>query len=239
MADLVNELNILFQLPVVNIIGVLILAMLGIAYIIRDDIYGVILGKMTAANKVKTVMDKIITPKTSSSGQDLVKDPDPDPKSESESGTQTAITTNKQSQSRQDKYGYARYLNSDIPIINSQYSNKNNVSELECSKFCNNIPTCKFYNYNPINKTCKLKKLDSDIGIDTGLKRSNGSYNLYPNESLKGYILPGMPIHLEKHADCSKLCKSNSNCHWYSYDQQNKCYLNKAQYVKGMIHAQK
>jgi len=141
-------------------------------------------------------------------------------------------------QYNQNKYGYYRVVNGDIPQVGSQYSQKNNVSEAECAKFCTPFPHCKLYNYDTTKRTCKLKRLDQKSGFDIGLKGGNGSITVSNDLGLSG--IASSPIILKEQKDCNKLCKNKKDCHWYSYDKQSmECRTNRAISRKGMIHGQK
>jgi PAN domain len=146
--------------------------------------------------------------------------------------------TGRGKQSVQNRYGYYRVLNSDIPHVGGQHSHKNNVTEAQCAKYCDDLPACNFYNYDPSARICKLKSFDSAPGVSLGVKGANGIPNVNDDKYIDGDQIADLKFDIEK--DCLEACQRNTDCHWYAYEQKTKeCALNKAKYKKGMIYAQK
>ena len=132
---------------------------------------------------------------------------------------------------------YYRLTNSDVPVYPSTF--KSNVTEKECEKLCNERPKCMAYDYIPATNLCNINKIVLETnGINTGMRRKNGSFKMYKNTELK-YGSPNSSVTKDQKL-CSSKCGADSKCHWFTYNTKNsQCSQYTANLAPGHIHAQR
>ncbi len=128
---------------------------------------------------------------------------------------------------------------SDISGFNMSTIN-NLATQDDCSQECSKNPNCSWYNYDPNNKVCYLKKTVATPNTTTTFRiRNTGNYDKCTQwaPSINGDI-PGFDIkdiNNNTEDECKQEC-IQYDCDWYNYNSDSKaCYIKKTQKQNGIV----
>lgn len=129
---------------------------------------------------------------------------------------------------------------SDISGFNELVVN-NLATQDDCSQACSKNPNCSWYNYDPSNKVCYLKKTVATPNTTTTFRiRNTGNYDKCSQwaPTMNGDI-PGFDIKNASNNGTEDQCKQECiqyDCDWYNYNSDSKsCYLKKTQKQNGIV----
>lgn len=146
------------------------------------------------------------------------------------------INVDKQNNINQPISSNGNYLKIHNATINlpNKLQTKNNIVENNCKNLCDEKFDCRFYDYDPNNKLCKIYGLNKKEFDHVGTRRLDNSFMIHVNKTSSGNNILNVPSNYL--AECEDLCKNNKNCHWYNWNLKTKnCQLQRANYKKNNI----
>ncbi|AKI80509.1 putative PAN domain-containing protein [Acanthamoeba polyphaga mimivirus] len=128
---------------------------------------------------------------------------------------------------------------SDISGFNELVVN-NLATQDDCSQACSKNPNCSWYNYDPNNKVCYLKKTVATPNTTTTFRiRNTGNYDKCSqwaptmNGDIPGFDIKDVSNNTED--ECKQEC-IQYDCDWYNYNNDSKsCHLKKTQKQNGIL----
>ena len=103
----------------------------------------------------------------------------------------------------------------DTEVLDNFYSAAGNAAE--CAQDCNSQPNCVGFSYNATWQVkCYLKQLKQGADWVTGVRRANGTFNVYSNRLIDGKFNIGSPLSQMTTTSCVNACNGNINCDAFS-----------------------
>ncbi len=212
----------------VGTIFAIVMAAQVVGQTIRDNILSILMGKFKPKAKLEPEPESKSEPesKTDPSSGQYIKQEQPitpiDPKRP------------KYDQPIQINSNYYRILNSDVN--GNVIGTKTDIVEDGCRTFCDSLFNCRMYSYNPTNGQCKIHSVKKTPGIDSGMKRSDGTFMINIGKTIAGDTIYNGVKQTPYMSACEDMCKADKDCHWYNFELANKkCTLKKSNFIKGNI----